>query len=112
MCLYGQTTFSTVFHINHQGGTNSARLLQVSQDLLTWAAPHLPSLRAVYLLGDQNQVADFHSHHKPLPGEQHLHPEVVRAIWDLFGRAEVDLFTSETLTNCPLLVLPDRDVVI
>lgn len=34
---------STVSNINHQGGTRSARLLQVSWDLLLWAAPPLAS---------------------------------------------------------------------
>ena len=40
---------STVYHINHQGGTKSARLLGVAEELLTWAAPRLISLRAMYL---------------------------------------------------------------
>ena len=42
---------STVSHINHQGGTRSARLLQAFRDLLLWAAPRLASLRAIICLG-------------------------------------------------------------
>ena len=92
---------STVYHINHQGGTKSARLLQVSTDLLTWAAPRLMSLRAMYIPGEQNHLADFLSRQKPPSGEWRLHPDVVQAIWGRFGRAEVDLFASEASTHCP-----------
>ncbi|XP_068583377.1 LOW QUALITY PROTEIN: uncharacterized protein [Cebidichthys violaceus] len=92
---------SAVFHINHQGGTRSLELLRVSRALLTWAAPRLTSLRAMYLPGERNQVADFLSRHKPPAGEWRLHPDVVQNIWGLFGRAEVDLFASETSTHCP-----------
>ncbi|XP_062372037.1 uncharacterized protein LOC134059609 [Sardina pilchardus] len=93
---------STVSHINHQGGTRSAQLLQASWDLLLWAAPRLASLRAMYLPGDRNQAADLLSRCKPPPGEWRLHPEVVLNIWGMFGRARVDLFASEESTHCPL----------
>ncbi|XP_062279213.1 uncharacterized protein LOC133984014 [Scomber scombrus] len=46
---------------------------------------------------------DFLSCCKPPPGEWLLHPEVVFNIWDVFGRAEVDLFATEESTHCPLL---------
>ena len=91
-----------------QGGTRSARLLRVSRSLLTWASPRLASLRAVYLPGDRNPVADFLSRRKPPPGEWQLHPEVVDSMWGLFGKAEVDLFASEESMHCPPLVLLDR----
>ncbi|XP_074533298.1 uncharacterized protein LOC141796211 [Halichoeres trimaculatus] len=93
---------SAVFHINHQGGTKSAQLLRVSQHLLRWAAPRLASLRVMYLPGTLNHLADSLSRQNPLPGEWRLHPEVVRTIWGLFGRAQVDLFASEESTHCPL----------
>lgn len=93
---------SVVYHINHQGGVRSAQLLAESQALLVWAAPRLSSLRAMYLPGDCNQIADSLSRWSPSPGEWSLHPEVVRKIWDLFGQAEVDLFASEVSTHCPL----------
>jgi len=93
---------SAVAHINHQGGTRSVQLLQLSQNLLSWASPRLTSLRAAFLPGDRSQVADFLSRHKPPPGEWRLHPEVVESIWSLFGKAEVDLFASEELRHCPL----------
>ena len=93
---------SMVSQVNHQGGTRSARLLRVCWSLLTWASSRLASLRAVYLPGDRNRVADFLSRWKPPPGEWRLHPEAVESMWGLFGRAEVDLFASEESTHCPL----------
>ncbi|XP_043992837.1 uncharacterized protein LOC122842759 [Gambusia affinis] len=93
---------SVVYHINHQGGTRSAQLLQESRDLLNWATVHLCTLRAVYLPGLCNGVADSLSRRAPAPGEWSLHSDVVSLIWDLFGQAEVDLFATEESTHCPL----------
>ncbi len=40
---------SAVYHINHQGGTRSARCLQVIKKLLSWSSLRLLSLKAVYI---------------------------------------------------------------
>lgn len=65
----------------------------MAQVLLTWAQPHHLSLKAVYLPGLQNQAADMLSW-GPRPEEWRLHPDVVKNIWDHFGMADDDLFTS------------------
>lgn len=93
---------TVVHHINHLGGTRSWRLVALSRELLTWAAPRFLSLRAAHIPGTVNVVADFLSRQQPQPGEWRLHPEVVERIWRLFGRAEVDLFASRVNTHCPL----------
>ncbi|XP_057685683.1 uncharacterized protein LOC130911993 [Corythoichthys intestinalis] len=93
---------AAVYHINHQGGTRSAHLLEASRRLLVWAAPRLASLRAAYLPGQLNRLADSLSRRRLPPGEWRLHPEVVRAIWGVFGQAEVDLFASRESAHCPL----------
>lgn len=59
---------STVFHITHRDRTKSTLLPQVSPDLQTLAASHLYSLRAMYIPGEQNQLADLFSCQKPSPG--------------------------------------------
>ena len=56
----------------------------------------------MYLPGEQNRDADFLSRCKSPLGEWRLHPEVVLKIWNVFGRAEVDLFATEESTHCPL----------
>lgn len=93
---------SVVYHINHMGGTRSAMLTEVTERLLTWAWPRLAGLRAAYVPGPQNLVADFLSRQSLQPGEWRLHPEVVSEIWRSFGRAQVDLFASREATHCPL----------
>lgn len=72
---------SAVNHFNHQGGTRSALCLQAKTELLLQAFLKLSSLRAVYIPGVANKAADLLSRTGPLPGEWHLHPEVVRLIW-------------------------------
>ena len=92
---------TVVCYINRQGGVRSARLLQVAHRLLLWAASRLKSLRAIYLPGQENVVADYLSRHKPPSGEWRLHPQVVQQIWARFGQASVDLFATEDNTQCP-----------
>ncbi|XP_071400930.1 LOW QUALITY PROTEIN: uncharacterized protein [Centroberyx affinis] len=93
---------STVYHVNHQGGTKSLRCLKVAQRLLFWAFPHLASLRAVYVPGVLNRAADLLSRSGPLPGEWRLHPEVVVSLWIRFGRAQANLFASRETTHCTI----------
>ncbi|XP_061590737.1 uncharacterized protein LOC133456285 [Cololabis saira] len=93
---------STVFHVNHQGGTRSLDSLNEARRLWMWAHPQLASLRAMHLPGRANVVADSLSRRQLPPGDWRLHPQVVRMIWDRYGEARVDLFASECTTHCPL----------
>ncbi|KAL0189938.1 hypothetical protein M9458_017037, partial [Cirrhinus mrigala] len=36
---------------------------------------------------------------------------MVQRIWEFFGKAEVDLFTSKDNSHCPIYYLKDRDVL-
>ncbi|KAL2095682.1 hypothetical protein ACEWY4_007830 [Coilia grayii] len=90
---------TVVYYINHQGDTRSLRCLR-------WAHRHLLSLRAVYLPGAANRAADLLSRRGPDPGEWRLNPAVVPAIWERFGRAEVDLFAVVVDHHTLLLVAP------
>lgn len=83
---------STAYHMNHQGGTRSAWLLQVSRGLLMWAATAWPACRQCIYQGRGTRLQTFITSH---------HPEVVYTIWSLFGRAKVNLFASEALIHCP-----------
>ena len=100
--LIRSDNMSAVYNVNHQGGTRSTPSLRVARCLLRWAYPRFSSLRAMYLPGPQNVVADFLSRQKPPSGEWRLHPEVVEEIWHKYDTAEVDLFASQSSTHCPL----------
>ncbi|XP_077061833.1 uncharacterized protein LOC143714498 [Siphateles boraxobius] len=91
---------SVVSYINHQGGLRSRRLYKLARQILLWSQGKLLSLRAMYLPGYLNVVADSLSRQGPRPGEWRLHPEVVELLWLSFGRAEVDLFASKETTHC------------
>ncbi len=93
---------TVVFYINHQGGTRSQSLLNLAQRLWKWADVHLLSLRARYLPGRYNQIADSLSRANPTPWDWQIHKEVIQAIWDTYGRAEMDLFADKQTTHCPM----------
>ncbi len=40
-----------------------------------------------------------------------LHPQMVQRIWEIFGKAEVDLFASEDNSHCPTYYLKVRDAL-
>ena len=67
------------------------------------AFPHFLSLRAIHIPEVQNSVAEVLSCQGPPQGNWRLHPEIVEMISSQYGRAEVDVFASETSTHCPLL---------
>ena len=92
---------AVVSYINRQGGMRSRALHNEACRLLLWAQARGVSLRAVYLPGKDYVAADLLSRGGPLPGEWRLHPVIVQAIWDRFGRAQVDLFASQETTHCP-----------
>ncbi|XP_077100160.1 uncharacterized protein LOC143751477 [Siphateles boraxobius] len=92
---------ATVAYINRQGGLRSRRMSQLARHLLLWSQKHLRSLRAMYVPGLLNRVADELSR-AVLPGEWRLHPQAVQLIWREFGEAQVDLFASSETSHCQL----------
>ncbi len=93
---------AVVSHINRQGGSKSRTLDRLARHLLLWSQDKFLSLRAVHVLGVLNLAADFLSRQKLKPGEWMLNRQTVSQIWDLFGKAEVDLFASQESSQCPL----------
>ncbi|XP_065325845.1 uncharacterized protein LOC134621241 [Pelmatolapia mariae] len=93
---------TVVSYINRQGGTRSLPLLQLSRSLLLWCSVHFLSLRATHVLGHLNLGPDLLSRGGPLVREWRLHPLIVAQMWDLFGKAQLDLFASRVNTHCPL----------
>ncbi len=93
---------AVVSHINRQGGSRSRTLDRLARHLLPWSQDKFLSLRAVHVPGVLNLAADFLSRQKLKPGEWMLNRQTVSQIWDLFGKAEVDLFASQESSQCPL----------
>ncbi|KAL0201208.1 hypothetical protein M9458_004395, partial [Cirrhinus mrigala] len=94
-----------------QGGLSSKRLLTLVEGLLEWAQLNLCSLRATHVPGRLNQGADMLSRSNVPSGEWTLHPQAVHKIWEVFGKAEVDLFASEDNSQCPMYYSKDRDAL-
>ncbi len=91
-----------VSHRNRQGCSRSRTLDRLARRLLLWSQYKFLSLRAVHVPGILNLAADFLSRQKLRPGEWMLNHHTISQIWDLFGKAEVDLFASQESSQCPL----------
>lgn len=72
LLLVRSDNISTISQLNPLESTRSMQFLQVTRGLLTWAAPRLASLRAMYFPGKWNDVADILSRHKPPQGSGSL----------------------------------------
>ncbi len=95
---------SVVSYINHQGGLVSKLLCMLANGLLVWAQNNLRSLKATHVPGKINQGADVLSRNNVSSEEWTLHPLAVQRIWEVFGRARVDLFASEDNSHCPIFL--------
>ncbi len=102
---------SVVSYINHQGGLVSKRLCTVANNLLVWAQTNLHSLKATHVPGKMNHGADMFSRNNVSSGEWTLHPLAVQKIWEVFGRAQVDLFASKDKSHSPFFFTKSTDAL-
>ncbi len=109
--LIRSDNMSVVSYINNQGGVSSKRLFILAERLLEWAQLNLRLLRAAHLPGRLNQGADMLSWSNVPSEEWMLHPQTVRRIWKIFGKAEVDLFASKDSSQCPTYYSKVRDAL-
>ncbi len=93
---------SVVSYINRQGGIRSKALCEQAAILLLWVDSRLLSIRATHIPGLLNRGVDMLSTRRIPQGEWRLHPESVQMIWNLYGKAEVDLFATSENAHCPL----------
>ncbi len=101
---------SVMSYINHQGGLVSKCLCRLANDLLVWAQINLRSLKATHVPGKMNQGADMLSRNN-VSEEWTLHPLSVLKIWEVFGRARVELFASEDNSHCPIFFTKSTDAL-
>ena len=98
-----------VAYVNREGGLGSPHLCRLARTMWEWAHHQFKSLRAMYVPGLTNVVADQLSRRGTLTGEWRLHPQVVEEIWNRFGTAVANLFASRETTHCLLFFSMGRD---
>ncbi len=100
---------SEMSSIKYQGGLVLKRICMLANDLLVWAQTNLSSLKATHMPGKINQRADVLTR-KTVSEEWRLHPLSVQKIWEVFGRAGVDLFASKGNSHCSIFFTMNMDV--
>ncbi len=105
---------SVVSYINHQGGLVSKRLCTLAKDLLVLAQTNMCPHKATHVPGKINQNGprtEMLSRKNVSSEEWTHHPLSVQKIWEVFGRARVDLFTSEGYSHCPIFFTKSTDAL-
>ena len=91
--VFTDNTTAAAF-INREGGTKSRVLMDLAYDLLTHCQKEDMSLRATFLAGEKNEVADALSRNWQVTGEWKLSPRWARVIFKMFDCPWVDLFAT------------------
>ena len=101
---------TVVAYLMRQGGTASASLSQLAEEvLLSWFHRGV-RLTARHLAGVSNVLADALSRRVPIrPTEWTLSLGVLRPIWDRWGLPLVDLFAMQESARLPVFVSPVPD---
>ncbi len=102
---------SVVSYINHQGGLASKSLCTLANGLLVWALNNLRSLKATNVPGKMKQGGDMLSINNVSSEEWTVHPLEVQGIWEIFGRARVDIFASKDNSHCPIFFTRSTDAL-
>ena len=101
---------TVVAYINRQGGTRSEQMLEESLHLFKVLQKNNWSLRARYLPGSRNVLADALSRKDQiLPSEWSLHPQVVEEIFLKWEKPHIDMFATNLNNKLPTYVSPLPD---
>ena len=92
---------TVVSYINHQGGTHSPSLCNLTLVLWDWCRERSIHLLASHVPGEDNLLADFLSRGKFLPSEWTLNHSVFQRICLIFPTPEIDLFASALTFQFP-----------
>ena len=90
-----------VSYINHQGGTHSPSLCNLTVVLWDWCREGGIHLLASHVPGEDNLLADFLSRGKFLPSEWTLNHSVFQRICLSFPTPEIDLFARPSPSSSP-----------
>ena len=70
--------------------------------LYEWVVSRNIQLQVVHRLGVDNVLADYLSHHVADPMEWSLDGKLVRRLFEMWGKPQIDLFVSASNTHLPL----------
>ena len=70
--------------------------------LYEWVVPRNIQLQVVHRPGVDNVLADYLSRHVADPTEWGLDGKLVRRLFEMWGRPQIDLFASASNTHLPL----------
>ena len=97
-------------YLNKQGGAHSTSLSRKAEEVLLFCQTHGIQLVARHVPGKMNIVADALSRpHMLLHTEWTLVHEVLKPIWDLWFRPQIDLFATRFNHRLPIYVSPVPD---
>lgn len=109
-CVLIKSDNSTVVsYINRQGGTKSQNLCQLSIEILEWCVKYNITLKACHIPGKDNYIADFLSRGSYLPTEWQLHKNVVKKIFLITEKPQIDLFASTLNHQLPTYCAKHQD---
>ncbi len=91
---------SMVSYINHQGGPHLEAPLHAGERPSCLGSDQSALTEGDACAGQMNQGADMLLRDNVSSEEWTLHPLTVQKIWEVFGRARVDLFASEDNSHC------------
>ncbi len=110
-CVLLATDNTTVAaYVNKEGGSRSEKLCLLSMKILTWCARHSVTLKARYLPGKLNILADSLSRRDTIVHtEWTMHVGVLKQVFCWWGTPHVDLFATRLNNQLPTYVSPVPD---
>ena len=101
---------TVVAYLNKQGGTRSKNLCDTARKVLQLSEAHFIDLRAKYIPGKRNVLADALSRRNQVIGtEWTLRQDVANAVIDLWGLPSLDLFATNLNHRLPQYFSPLKD---
>ena len=105
--LVASDNVTTVAYINHQEGTRSMTLMDLTFDLFETVPELGATIRARHFPRRLNRTANLLSRaHQIVNTEWTLHPTVASRLWRVWGRPMVDLMATELTTQLPAYFSP------
>ena len=101
---------TVLYYLNRQGGARSVSLSVEAENLLLWCQHYKITLSAKHISGKLNVLADLLSRaHTVLHTEWTLDRKVLRPVWELWFKPQVDLFATKFSNRLPTYVSPVPD---